>query len=121
MTLTINDAAITAAAQAFETTASGVHPFASAKIQTGAATLDFTSPMGFVLAAAGAASPSPTGGVLGATGYPGVSPSPTATAPTVTSSTTNYTQLVVALLVLLILGVIVLAVVARRRSSGNSR
>ena len=37
------------------------------------------------------------------------------------SPTTNYTQLVVALLVLLVLGVTVLAIVARRRRPGSSR
>lgn len=121
LTLSINDVAITPAAQVFETAAAGVRPFAGAKVQAGAATLDFTSPTGFVLSAAEDVSASPTGGVLGATGYPQVSPSPAIAVPTVSSPTTNYTQLVVVLLVLLVIGVIVLAVVARRRSSGSSR
>ena len=121
LTLTVNDAAITATAQAFETTTAGVLLLGSAKVQVGAATLDFTVPTGFILSAAQVAGASPTGGVLGATGYPQVSPSPTTAVPTANSPTTNYTQLVVALLVLLVLGVTVLAIVARRRRPGSSR
>ena len=119
LSLTIKDAAITPDAQVFATTTSGVQPFADAKVQAGDVTLGLTTPLGFVVAATGAANPSPSGEVLGATSPPTVTAPPTNTGSGEGRPPTDNSGPILALLLLVGLAAVIVA--RRYRRTGNPR
>jgi hypothetical protein len=121
LTLTVADAAITAGAKVFETTGSGLQPSAGATLAPGIVKLGFAMPFGLVVAIPGSLAssiPSPSGGVLGATGRPTMTPPATTTGPELGALPGGIAGPLVAFL--LLSGLVLFIVLRRRRRRASS-